>query len=432
MAKERNALKAGTFILVSIALAFSIVVAIKGILLEATQVRTVSFTLEDDLGGLRVGDDVRIGGFKVGEIRKIEVAAAGDPRLSKLPTTRTKPMILVTTILPSKYELREGTCPAIQSTVTGQSCLNFSSLGQGKLLPSDLALRGRPSEFSALLKSLSDMGPKLNSIVTQVRDQTIPGVNDALAEIRHNTMPGINGILQDVRGKTVPTVNDAVARYAVAADTATKFINELRDYLRPIIERYYTVADSARNMMDEVADVFGSTKGDFRSTVKNLNSASATINVKVSSILGKTDDALTKAGNALKDIEEAARNTRDLTGHANEIVAASKSRLQSILRHIEGTARNLELAGAEIMRRPWRMLYFLTPRKDEEANLNLFNTVREFAQGASDLNDAAQALRDAVKEQHPDAGKIKELQDRMDERFKTFTEIERRLWEAAR
>src|SRR5271169_3649549 len=129
MTKQRNALKAGTFIMISVALAFVISVAIKGTLVESMQTRIVGFALTDDLGGLRKGDDVRIGGFKVGEVRSIEVVTGNDQRLHAATAASTAPapseMILVTLAMPKRYELHTGARIGIQSTVTGQSCLNF-------------------------------------------------------------------------------------------------------------------------------------------------------------------------------------------------------------------------------------------------------------------------------------------------------------------
>src|SRR3954466_14978091 len=139
MEKKRNALRSGIFIILSIILAVAIVIGIKGLdrILDPVDRRTVRFTLQDDLGGLRVGDDVRIGGFKVGQIREIEVVPPSDPRLANSSSMKattapiTQPQILVTFAVPKKYEIREGARVGIQGTVTGASWLNFDSLGTG-------------------------------------------------------------------------------------------------------------------------------------------------------------------------------------------------------------------------------------------------------------------------------------------------------------
>src|SRR5690348_8565146 len=117
MAKERNNLKAGIFILVSIALIVTVILSITGIqrIFLPEQDRTVSFRLSDDLGGLQVGDEVRIGGFKVGAVKSIQVRDdVNEVPVPSAPTTApaTKPAadrtrILVTFTLPQRYEIHE-------------------------------------------------------------------------------------------------------------------------------------------------------------------------------------------------------------------------------------------------------------------------------------------------------------------------------------
>src|SRR4051812_47951282 len=171
MNKKRNALRSGIFIILSIALTVAIIIGIKGLdrILDPVDKRTVRFTLQDDLGGLRVGDDVRIGGYKVGQVREIEVVPPSDPRLSKSPTTAPidQPMILVTFGVPKKYEIKDGARIGIQGTVTGQSWLNFDSLGTGSTAGADVALVGRASGINAFMASLSDISPRINNIIAQ-------------------------------------------------------------------------------------------------------------------------------------------------------------------------------------------------------------------------------------------------------------------------
>jgi hypothetical protein len=63
MNRERNALRAGILIVTSTVLIIAVVLAIKGTarLFEPQQEIIVSFPLAADIGGLRVGDDLRLG-----------------------------------------------------------------------------------------------------------------------------------------------------------------------------------------------------------------------------------------------------------------------------------------------------------------------------------------------------------------------------------
>ena len=116
MNKKRNALRAGIFIILSIALAVTVIIGIKGLdrLLDPVDKRDAALRFRMTWAACAWGDDVRIGGFKVGQIREIEVVPPGDPRLAKSPSMNLstapidQPQILVTFAVPKKYEIKEG------------------------------------------------------------------------------------------------------------------------------------------------------------------------------------------------------------------------------------------------------------------------------------------------------------------------------------
>src|SRR5687768_4468832 len=156
MNKERNAFKAGLFIIISIILILAIIVGIEGIdnILQPAQIRTVTFKLTDNLGGLGEGDEVRVGGVRVGKIRKIAPVIAEDGK---------EPRLTVEISIPGKYKLREGTSIAIETSVTGASNLNISDLGTGAELAKDTPLVGNPSAINELLT----MGPEIKKILAK-------------------------------------------------------------------------------------------------------------------------------------------------------------------------------------------------------------------------------------------------------------------------
>ncbi|HEX2974256.1 MAG TPA: MlaD family protein [Tepidisphaeraceae bacterium] len=411
MDKERNALKAGIFILFSVALIFSIMVGIRGVKgwFEPTVIRTVTFSLKDDVGGLRVGDDVRIGGFKVGVVRTIEV---GQRPVTGTATTRpSEPTILVTFTLPRKYELRNDAIIGIQGTVTGQSWLNFESLGKdGTELKADEVLVGEPNGLSAAIAMLKTAAPKIDQSLTSVQ-----------------------AILGDVRGRTVPLVNETLTKYGRTADTltstgqeATGFLTEMKAYLKPMVQKYFGVSDEATKLLAELTDMFGASKVDFKGMMKNLNSATGAISAKMPDIMERVDGILKKVDTAVVDAGDALKDIKQMMGSTNSVVSGNKGTLDEMIRHLNATALNLELGSAEVRARPWRLLY--TPKKGEVNNLVLFDSAREFAKGAIELDNAARALRDAANAK-ADSAQIEELKKKLDESFKNFAEVEKKLWE---
>ena len=379
MNKDRNALKAGTFIVVSCVLAFAVVIAINdfGRLSEASKVRAARFKLADNLGGLRVGDDLRIGGYKVGSVKSIEPSGLDG---------KQDQAILVTFTLPEKYVLREGAQVAVETSLTGASLLNITNLGTGKLIPDGTPVAGIPDPKSAFLANLGDAK-----------------VAEAVAELKET-------------------------------------IAQARAKIDPAFEKFSTVADragetmaNARDATAHAKDLLGEGKGDLKGTFANLNAASGTMKEKLPETFEKANALLTKIQGSvdkvqatLDDVKVTVANTKDASAAAKSVIAGNRSKLESMIASLKTTGDNLKAASSEIRRSPWRLLY--KPGKGEMANLNLYDSARQFAEGANDMNDAATALRDALASKEVDGKQLQALVDRLDKSFTSFQKVESQLW----
>src|SRR5579871_6580095 len=186
MTRERNELKAGAFIIITLFLVIAVIVWINGANIGPMQTRTVAFKLTDNIGGLRTGDDVRLGGLKVGAVREITPTGldTADPR------------ILVTFTMPASYVVHPNASIGLESSLTGAANLNIDYLGAGTAISDSQLLTGRPDAKSALLASLGRSGPQLEGALTQINGQTLPAING-------QTLPHING-------QILPRVDQAI------------------------------------------------------------------------------------------------------------------------------------------------------------------------------------------------------------------------------
>lgn len=378
MSKERNELKAGVFIVITFVMAVLVVIWINGTGVGPSQVRTVAFKLTDDLGGLRVGDDVRLGGYKVGTVREIQAEGLGNPDAK----------LLVTFTMPASYQLHADAVVALQSSLTGASNLNIESAGNASspTVQDGQALVGQPNALTAALKRTA---PHLESAIAQLDTQTVPKVNIAV-ESAHELMAHANSKIDPVSG-------------------------------------------SATKAFDEASGLLGDTKSDLRGTIKNLHSVSDTVAQKLptvadqlSDLLKKTNTSLTTAQSALVDVQKTAANASDLTSSLRSVIVDNHSKLDGIVNSIKATSDNLKQASIEIEHSPWRLLYKPTP--GEAANLNLYDSARQFAMGAQSVSDAAGCLRDALHDPRADRDQIKKLLEQLDASFSHFREVEGKLW----
>jgi ABC-type transporter Mla subunit MlaD len=380
--KERSQFKAGLFIIISLLLIFGVVIAIKGFrtVFIPVEQRKVRFSLSDDVGGLRLGDEVRIGGFKVGVVKSIDLQGVADNQ---------QPSLLVTFTIPTAYQLRSDSHVAIQSGLTGTSVLNFDDLGTGATLAADQELQGHPSSFSTLMALASKAGPDLQQLISTVKTETLPRINDDAAKV---------------------------------GDTLTAF---------------HATADHGTTMADTVTGYLSDTKSDFRTTVANLNSITSAGKAKIPGILDHVDTVLVKAAGtidnakqAVEDAKATLANARDITANARNLMSNNRGKFDNIIASFKATADNLKGATAEIRRSPWRILYH--PGPGEMDNLELYDAARQFADGANNVNDAALALRDAMQNPNVDHDQVQKLLTKLDTSFNNFNTVEQKLWKAVK
>jgi ABC-type transporter Mla subunit MlaD len=390
MTSRRNELKAGLFIIITLILAIFVIIRIRGSNVGPAQVRTVAFKLTDDLGGLQVGDDVRLGGYKVGIIEDI--------RAADLETSN--PKILATITLPGSYTIHANAIVAIQNGITGSSNLNLQSVGNGPPLPNGVALVGQPDPKTALFESLGRAGPHIENAVTQIDTQTVPKVNQTV-------------------------------------DSAKALLGHVDAKIEPVVGRFDKLTDNASGALGQVNNLLGDTKPDIRGTMKNLNLATGTIKDKLpglmeqlTSAIQKIDTSLTTAQAALLDVQKTAANAKDLTGSLRTVIVENHGKLDGIISGIKTTSDNLKEASIELRHSPWRLLY--KPTSEEAGNLNLYDSAREFAQGAGSLSDAATALRDAMHDPNADRAQLQKLIAGLDTSFAQFQQVENKLWITAK
>ncbi|MDB5172942.1 MAG: hypothetical protein JWN51_1715 [Phycisphaerales bacterium] len=397
MKNDRNALKAGLFIVISFIAAVTVIVLIRGQGMGPSQIRAATFKLTDDLGGLGVGDDVRLGGVKVGTVRDVQVVGLES----------RDPKVLVKFTVPGSYVLHEDAHIAVQSALTGPANLNITAVGVGKPLADGVALVGAPDPKSELLASLG------------------------------RTTPHLESIAQTFETQTIPKVNDTIVAFKQTADSATAMVHHANEKIDPVVEKYDGVTQHAGEALVQVRDLVGESKTDFRGTVKNLNVATASVRDRlpgmldhINAIIDKVSGAMVSARAALEDVEKTAANAKDLSAAARSVVVDNHGRLDNIITGLKATSDNLKATSIEVRRSPWRLLY--KPEANEMANLNLYDSARQFSEGAGSLSDAATALRDALKDPNVSQAKLQKLVEHLDESFQNFHKVEDKLWTSVR
>jgi len=402
MPQKRNEFAAGLFILLSIALGSFVYVAIRGagVSLEARANHVARFDITDDVGGIRPGSEVRLGGVKLGQVSSVKIDA------------KSGPIVLVEFNLPARFELKQDAVIDIQTGLTGSVNLNISSLGTGQVATSPIP--GKGSAMNRLFAELASAGGEINQAVRDVRQVTLPRMNSAL--------------------EVAP---DTVASIRATAKNADGLITDVRARVEPVIERYNKTTDAATVAMNEVSEFAGGGKADFRQTLANVNKVTGDVKERLPGLLDRAtlaiDDvrvAVAQATEALDTVKDVATNAKDATAAARSVLVTNRGRIDEMVKGLRSTSNNLEAASVEIRRSPWRLLY--KPTDSEQANLNLYDSARQIATASQRLADATVALRDAAADPDVDSKTVEALLATLNNAFADLKKVEGALWEGVK
>ncbi len=391
---DKNALKAGIFIIIALAMGLTVFFLVAGSGLGRGQSWTVRFDVDDDVGGVGPGADVRVGGVTVGKVQRVRLS---DDLGS----------VDVDIALPGDIRLRQGANVVIQTTVTGTAWLNFDTLGQGEPLARGSIIQGEAGTFSNLVAAVNRLTPAVTSLVDDVRGETVPRVNEVLGKTSR-TMDSVEG--------TVQRFGDAADRTASAAATVDELVQKNRENLDRTLANLREVSDQAPELVENAnllvnkwADAADSVRTTLEGTGEKLNAV--------------LEDAEVIA----EDMKGIGQDTQSTIREVHGLIAGNRGKIEQIINRMRDTSATLSLAAAEIRRSPWRLLY--RPDGSQRESLDLYDAARRFAEGANALQDAAVALSDAANDQTANPEQVEALLLDLQRRFQEFERMERLLYE---
>jgi ABC-type transporter Mla subunit MlaD len=409
MAASANALRAGIFIVVSTLVALAVVIVVSDLERFAPKKKYIAvFTISEDIQGVKPGDEVRLGGLRVGAVRDVQFDDSG-----------AEPLVKVTISLPTKYRLKQGASASVGGIIGGV-WVNIDSLGSGP----ELGELGQLDGTGGLISRLNRIAPDIERVVAEIETKIIPKAESTMEEYRL--------LAADARSQALPKATATLARSEEAATL-------VRDEVRKILDQYYAVTEQARAAAKNIGDFIGpgtdKPAGDFRSTMSNLAETTATarkelpeITERVKKILDQVNDRLPALRETIQDLRTAMTDTKEITASVRSVLTENRSRIDRIIAGVESTTENAEGFTAEVLRRPSRLIWRDDGRTS--GNIDAYHTAREFAEGAQGLNDAASSLRDALKDPRITEEEIRRRLAVLDSRFEAFNAVEKKLYDS--
>ncbi len=402
MARQRDNLKAGIFVMVGTALAVAIVFALSdvGAYFEKQQTIKVSFTLPEGLHGLKVGSAVTLGDDPIGRVTNIQdvlkPGSDGNPRVTG---------ILVLCRIPARIHLyQDAVVDAAEPLLGTDTRLNIESVGTA-------------GPYSAAAAAPDD---RLSARPTVSLGATLENAGALTTDLRRE-LPHLTAKAQQVLDEAQPVVEQLKATLAdlkqAAADTRA-MVAQARAHSGPWIEHIDRAAASADQSLASVDSLLKDKDPAIRQSIDNAKQITQSIRDKT---LAEVTEALDRANHALEDFQKTGEQVRGL-------VTGQRPILERAFANAELTTDQLKLASIEIRRSPWRLLY--RPNKKELNSDNLYDAARSFALAASSLDSASKSLQAVAVAQPRDQQQVDKMVDYLESLCQRFEQTEDAFWKA--
>ena len=391
---DKNALKAGSFIVVAVVLALVVFFRVKGLGFAGMQVWTVRFSVADDVSGVGPGADVRVGGVNVGDVESVRVSddlTAVDVRIR----------------MPGGIAIRQDPRVVVQTTITGVAWLNFDNLGEGEPLEGGSVIMGEAGTFANLVAAANRLAPSVTGLVEDVRQQTIPELNSVLSS---------SGRTIDNLDSTVTRFGDAADKVGGAAASAEELLKRNQEHLDVTLANLREASERAPRMLEDTNALVNTWTETSRSVQTTIDDTSAELKLLI-----------TDAREVASDVREIGEQAREATTEVRGLITGNRGKIETIINRLRDTGTTLSLAASEIRRSPWRLLY--KPTGQQRDSLDLYDAARRFAEGASALQDAAVALSDAAADPTADQAQVQAMLEALQKKFQEFDKAERALYE---
>lgn len=368
MSSTRNNLLAG--ILVTLAIVGSVVAVIVlagGAEQLGQSSYTVSFGLDTDVG-LTPGAAVKIGGIKVGSVRKVDFSKNADGAITGTD---------VAIGIKSTYRLHEGASPVLKLPLLGsQGEINFPFVGTGALLEPGTRMDGSLAAPSFLSQAGygDDQAKQLQSILKNT-DEAMTKLNDGATSVRSMT---------DDAAKKWPKWSERIDSITEKADATLTKGPELAEDIKSRLDQIEKVLATAQGYLDENRENIKAGIADFRAIADKGKAFADRLNGE----LKDSAMALLEKGKSTLD------DARTFITNATEIVGEQRPNIRRTFANIRLASDQLRDTLIEVRRSPWRLIYRPDTR---ELNFELlYDAARSYAGAVSDLRAASESLESLI------------------------------------
>jgi len=344
----------------------------------------IRFSIDDGAAGLQSGSPVLLGGVQVGRVKGLafETTPAGDATGIKVEVEVRPDLVLHEDAGVYLEKPLLGTLSSINIASVGTATATSFQGASAKIEKGDVVMANiAPPGFLAQ----AGFGPEQ---VTQLQN-TLKSLEKSVSNVEgliDKGSPEITGAISDMRA-TVQQArasfaewDESVRRTLASAEGAAKDVDDATNQAEALISDARAAVASGKAALDEVRTIITDNRQRIEQIIASVNDATGKINAESVPLL---NDALRDARGAMAQAQQAVADV-------NALVVEQRPNIRAGMANFRLTAEQLKLTAVEVRSQPWRLLH--QPTNKELSSQVIYDATRNYAQAASNIRAAAEAL----------------------------------------
>lgn len=413
--KQHNELAAGIFVLFCIALIMGVILWLGASDYFVKNQGTAVFASYAETGplGIAAKADVLVGDVKIGTVSRIEDRVVAPPTkfASKAEQSRWPKN------MKGKYVPRQQTLYHVTLTQQGYTIYANGTAGVASQLMGG-------NNLKVTFAGSADAGRCDVSNPILLGD----GLNQAMDNLAHE-------FNKDDPNSILSRFSHTIDNLSKASDDAVLILASIRTEVDPTnattaMGQIKATLANAETMSASLKSMSGQLDAYTKKDVKLILDNMTTITTDAKTYMKKDVAAL------LTSVRKISTNVLEMSGNLNvssqtvrELLTVNYDSFSEIVDNMVLVSANLQAAGAEIRRNPWRLLY--RPDKAESDLVNLYDAARAFQEGAVQVDNAVNKLKRTkdMKSDDPEAAKrIQHVREELLKSVAKFRKVEEILW----
>lgn len=425
---------AGIFLLAGLA-AFVVVALVLAGFRESFVAKTpyvIRLSLADGAEGLIVGSPVKVGGIPVGRVTGLKLEPSGGADKSEMD-------ILATVSVNADIHLLRNAVAYLQRPLLGGSAwFNLPSLGArgdatgpGGVAAGDAGYLAAGEELKGVIAppeilAQAGYGPEQRKQVQEIIKSA-----KAIAESGERLTTRLDRVAAELEGdvkrfvktanESADDVKDVTGQFRARSPEWTKQVDSV---LTRVDKSSATLAGSlekADKFVDSVREGWAGWRGQVDTFIGTANTLAGKLNT----------DGYKRLTDALDAAKAGVEVGQRLLERGDRMLAEGEPAVRESLANLRMASDQLAMTLGEVRRAPWKLLY-QPGRKELEQEL-VYDAARRYAEAASDLNRATQALaaiggslgKPEASRSAEEQAQVKRVLARLDETVKAYDEVER-------